>query len=661
MYIKKLAPETMLDDYDILCEYVYPWKDVVKPPFGMMWGLVKPGQTSRAHNHFEGETFVIVKGSGSLTCGAETATVSAGDVIYLPPCDSHSLHNDQPEDLLFLTCYWGDEKLLNQAEEQQKTQAPAFSVITATPPTPNGDLHVGHLSGPYLRADIYKRLLDLKGRANYYVSGIDAHQSYVMPVADRLGKTVAQTALDFGQAMLDTLHANAVYPDRWLNTYTDKAHQTWVADIFSSLYREGKLVEKEVSAPFHPETGRYLYEVFIAGDCPNCGAGSCGNACEVCGEPNDCSDLQNAVCNQDGQTPVFKTIKKLYFPLSQYEAQLREFFGKVNMNAHMREMCQRMLDKGLPDVCLSHQTEWGLPVPVPGYEDQRIYVWFEMAPSYIESVRQLQASAGAGDEPLLWNRPDTEIVQFFGFDNGYFHAVLFPALLMAYDPDLRLPDTFVVNEFYRLDGLKFSTSRNHVIWGKELLDAFPRDLVRFYLSYSGPDCEQTNFTREEMTATLAREIDGLWRPWLTDLKAKMDAGDGAPEPGAWSAEHTRFYQSLRRLGEDFQDALNPKYFSTRAAARVLCDLVTRADHFAKSEAFLSLRENLAGYQRTSLALQVLAAKQLAVLCAPIMPDFAARLWADLGFKGAPTWEDTPRFLEAGQKVVLADDYLVYQS
>jgi methionyl-tRNA synthetase len=528
--------------------------------------------------------------------------------------------------------------------------------VTATPPTPNGDLHLGHLSGPYLRADVYSRALRMRGVEAYYLTGIDDHQSYVALKGERVGMTADEAADHFGALMAASLRSARIHPDLVVRPRRSAHHVPFVQEFFARLLADGHLVLRDAAALFCDGCREFIFEAYASGACPHCGSGSGGNACEVCGRPNDCADLGGARCNRCGEAPSVRSYPRLYFPLAPWTARLREYWASAHMGPHLASLCERMVADGLPEVAVSHAAEWGIPVPAPGPEGQRIYVWFEMAAGYLAATLDLARAKGldGGWEPF-WKEPGTPVVQFFGFDNGYFHAVLFPALFFAYDGRIRPPSTFVTNEFYRLEGLKFSTSRGHAIWGQDFLARVPADAVRFHLALTGPETEQTNFGADEFAGTVRGELAGRWGEWLERLGAAVrhECGGAAPAPGAWTHEHHEFLARLRGWAEAVDQAYQARTFSPARAARTLAELVAGARRFgAAEEHWRGVRE---GERRTGLALELAAARTLALLAAPLMPDFAAALWCDLGHGDpleAEGWEGGPALPLPGRPVRL---------
>ncbi|HYO15773.1 MAG TPA: class I tRNA ligase family protein [Thermoanaerobaculia bacterium] len=529
-------------------------------------------------------------------------------------------------------------------------------LITSTPPTSNGDLHVGHLSGPYVAADVYKRYLRMRGSEAYAVCGGDDHQSYVRYKAGQLGWTPEHTASHFCDEIVSTLEAASVELDLFARPLTSACHDAFVLDFFRRLHAEGKLTPKESPCFWCTHCDTYLFEAHVTGTCRHCGRSSDGNVCEACGRPNDCVDLIEPRCKHCGRTPSVRPQTRLHFPLSRWARQLAAYFERVEMESHLASLCERMLVDGLPDIPVSHPADWGLEVPVPGFEGQRLYAWAEMAPGYLSATREMCRALGLdADWESFWKEGGGRVVQFFGFDNGYFHAVLFPAELMAFDSDIRLPSAFVTNEFYRLSGSKFSTSRGHAIWGRDALAKYPADVLRFYLAYDRPETEQSNFEPADFAAVTQRELSGTWDGWLGALgrKVREEARGAAPAGEPATAQQREFASRLRGFAAEVARCYEPGTFSLQRAARLTCELVREARRFGLGEDAWAGFASAAARRQAALALELEAAATLALLSAPILPDFSSRLWAQLGFQDpvwVHGWPEGPQALPAGQPI-----------
>ncbi|MFI5933793.1 class I tRNA ligase family protein [Actinoplanes sp. NPDC051494] len=515
------------------------------------------------------------------------------------------------------------------------------TIVSGSPPTPNGDLHLGHLSGPYSGADILARARRLTGEESIYLVGSDIHQSYVPEKARerRVDAMALATSFDDEISRLFTTmgFSNAGY----VRPRESDLHAAAVADFIGVLHASGKLEERTEDCLYCAPCDRYLFEAHVTGTCPFCGDDDCdANLCEKCAWPNVGTDLLEPRCNHCGTPPVLRPFTRLIFPLSRYADRLRGYHRTVVMSPQLESLAGELLEHGLPDIAVSHVTDWGVPVPVDGFPGQCVYVWAEMVPGYFAELAE--ALRAAGRDPGDWRRvwDEARVVQFFGWDNGYFHTLLFPALMMAYDPGLRLPAAWCANEFFLLDDEKFSTSREHAIWGSELLELVPADVVRFALAHDRPQFRRTNFTLRRFHDLVDGVLAGRWQGWLAGLFTALEEQAGGRIPGAAPTTAQRlFVAGLGTIAADGLAAYTVEQFSPRRAARTLRELVERATDFADGQSRLRRRAPGSPAALAGLAAEAQAAKLLAQLAAPIMPGFAQRLWTALGCTGAPVWDD----------------------
>jgi methionyl-tRNA synthetase len=527
-------------------------------------------------------------------------------------------------------------------------------IITAAPPTPNGDLHLGHLSGPYSGADILTRACRLQGAEALFLTGSDLHQSYV-PVKAAAGGLDPLTMADtFAAEIAAIFQAVGFIPDAYVLPQRSELHVRMVGEFFTRLCDRGALRERTEPGLFCRDCQRYLFEAHVTGHCPHCGATSDGNSCENCALPNSCVDLVDPKCNACGGQPETRPVTRLVFPLAEYESRLRSFHATADISPQIEALCAGMLDQGLPDIPVTHPTDWGIKVPVPGFGDQRIYVWAEMLPGYFAELAHVLKATGRNpaDWSAVWNDPATEVIQFFGYDNGYFHAVLQPALLMAYDPSFKLPTALITNEFYQLGSSKFSTSRRHAIWPNDLLAEVPASVVRFVLACDRPEAERTSFGWDRFGQLAGGVLADRWQAWLGDLFCRLaeQAGGQIPSAGRLNRSQKTFLKTLGNCTEGIIEAYRPPGFSPRRAARLLTELVCCAADYAAGQARTRARGHQDPAAASALAVEAAAALALAKLAAPIMPDFADQLWAALGEQGPIRW-DGVRLPEAGHKVL----------
>ena len=678
MLVRKLP---MVPCADIRMSFLYPWEGVVQTPFHSAWGVVAPGQTSQHHMHHEAETFFIASGRGLVTSNGEAREVDPETVIYFPPFTTHTLTNlSDTEDLLFLTVFWVDPSLhrarvgvgdgaaatVPETSAVPRT-APARrrTLVISSPLTPNGDIHLGHLSGPYLAADVYTRYLRLRGVEADHAAGSDDYQSYVAFKADRTGGTPAQVAAQHAEEIQASFRAADIAYDQFLRSKDSPVYAKVMTDLVKRLVEAGHAEVQEKPCPYCEHCERFLFEAYLAGTCPHCGEGTGGAMCEGCGWPNEGFDLIDPLCNVCHRPAVLRPLARLFFPMERHAEALREHLARASMPTRLRSLCEEILAGGLPTVGLSRITDlgWGLPVPVPGLEGQVLATWYELGPAMIAQAEVLGESRGWGAEERDILSGELRVVNFFGFDNSFFYALLVPALFLAAWPDRQPPATFVANEFYRLDGLKFSTSRKHAIWVGEYLSRMPPDLVRFYLCLTRPEREQTSFTESEFRETVRREL-GLWQTWLHQLGGRLGRlFDGiAQEPGFWTPEQRDFYRELQLTVADVGQAYEAETFSLRRVVRLLCEMVRRANDFGSGEVHWEKVERRRNELRTSLALELAAARALALLSAPILPRFSAELWRGLGNEKPLQengWEEIPAWVPPGTPIDLDREYFSF--
>ena len=491
--------------------------------------------------------------------------------------------------------------------------------ITATPPTPNGALHVGHLAGPYIAADVLRRYLAAEETAVLLTTGLDDHQSYVHVRAIREDRGGDEVADEYGQRILRAWSEADILFDRIGQPRTDDGYGEFVRQAFLELHRAGVIVPRSRPLPYCGSCERWLYEAYLVGRCPQCGASCNGNACESCGRPNECADVVDPLCALCEDAAERRQCERLFLPLVPFGERLAAFWSKVDMPPHMRALCEGMLAAGLPEIAVSHPGEWGIPVPIDAFSAHKIYVWFEMALGYLL------------EQDPTGKPPTTGAVQFFGFDNGYFHALLMPAVSLAYSPAAPLPQAFIVNEFYQLEGEKFSTSRNHAVWADQALEQAGADVLRFHVLADRPTGRQTSFSEAELTRS-RQHLHRCWNGWLIRLFSAIerDCGSAAPSdrpqgPG-WSVLAKRLVGILHELREAYSVAS----FDPRRAIALLDEVVACAIDFGYLHAYERSRPDGASSYRSALAAQLAVAAALAAWSAPILPTGAGRLSALLG-------------------------------
>ncbi|WP_424212632.1 methionine--tRNA ligase [Streptomyces sp. BI20] len=534
-------------------------------------------------------------------------------------------------------------------------------VVTSAPPNPNGDLHLGHLSGPFLGADVLSRHLRQRGHDVRYVGYSDEHSCYVPRRAREIGSTAYPTAKLFGDRMEETLSLGAMHHDWFTRPLTDQRHTEFVQRFFLDLWESGALEVQELPVYRCVPCDRHLYEAEVRGECHYCAAPSDGIYCEACGLPQTSGSLAAPKCTQCWETPETTTLRRIVFRLEEHREALTAYYAKAQEAAEWRPRLVSYLDglfaNPLPDTPISREADYGIPVPLEGWEGHILDTWFSGIWGYVAATARLTESYGDADGwRRLWTDPETRVVNFIGFDCSFSHAVLWPALLLA-QGELTLPSQVVINEFYRLEGDKFSTSRGHAIWGGDFLRRVNADALRFHLCLTGPEREQNNFSMKEFADTVSTVLAGgleTWTDAVLDLLGQdFDSVLPARDPQAPVGAATEALRELRaalpgRIGA----ALGAEAFSPQKAAAELATVVDRAVQDLRT--LPQVRET---GDRTEFAARLAAHAELlatvAVTAAPLMPGWSAFLAGHLGLDvdlatRMPVWDgETPASLPAG--------------
>ncbi|MFC8239808.1 class I tRNA ligase family protein [Streptomyces chartreusis] len=408
------------------------------------------------------------------------------------------------------------------------------AVVVAATPTPNGDLHIGHMAGPYLAGDVYSRYLAADGRDVIYTTCTDDSQTYVTTTARRLGVSAEQLCAESTAKIERSISAMGLSMEG-LPPIDDRYRAT-VLQFFTRLHETDRLRERTVRLPYAEESGRYLYDGLMTGSCPVCLTGSAGGVCEGCGHPNNADELLGARSVLEPDSPVTtREVTILVLPMEEYRERLTSYFAERlgRWRPHAAQLVRELLARPLPEIPVTVPGDWGIAAPFPETPGQILYPWVEAMPAVMYgtwwSAERRGERTGAVDE--LWRAGSgTELVYFHGFDNVYHWGLLDLVLLMAHGDRYVLPEANISNEFYDLEGEKFSTSRNHLIWSADLLAEVPRDLVRFYLALTAPEFQRTDFSTAALTAVTERRLIGPWNRLAEALDALAPAGAASPLP-----------------------------------------------------------------------------------------------------------------------------------
>jgi methionyl-tRNA synthetase len=364
-------------------------------------------------------------------------------------------------------------------------------------PYANGPLHLGHIAGAYLPADIFARYHRLKGNEVLMVSGSDQHGTPITIKAEQEKKTPGEIVARYHQQFLDSWQKLGISFD--LFTTTDTANHARVArDIFLTLLGKGYIYKATMSQPYCPSCQRFLPDRYIEGTCPYCHSpGARGDQCDDCGKPINPAELINPRCQLCGTTPQFKDSEHFFFKLSAFQDRISAWAGEQSQwRPNVYALTQRYLKEGLRDRAITRDIEWGVPVPVSGFENKRLYVWFEAVIGYLSATKEW--AKAKGDEAgwrSFWEK-GAKSYYFIGKDNIPFHTIIWPAMLMGYE-GLNLPYDVPANEFLTIEGRKLSTSRNWAVWLPNYLARYEPDPLRYLLSINMPETSDTDFSWRE--------------------------------------------------------------------------------------------------------------------------------------------------------------------
>lgn len=383
------------------------------------------------------------------------------------------------------------------------------TLVTAALPYANGGVHIGHLAGVYVPADIYVRYLRLKKREVLFICGSDEHGVPVTIRARKEGCTPQEVVDRYNKIIRESFEGFGISFDFFGRT-TSEVHKKTASDFFRTLYDKGEFVEQESEQYYDEEAHTFLADRYITGECPHCHAeGAYGDQCEKCGTALSPTELINPRSTVSGSKPVLRKTKHWYLPLDKYQQWLEPWITKehTEWRTNVMGQCKSWFDMGLKPRAVSRDLEWGIPVPVEGADGKVLYVWFDAPIGYISNTKELLPN----DWEKWWKSDDTRLIHFIGKDNIVFHCIVFPAMLKA-EGSYILPDNVPANEFLNLEDDKISTSRNWAVWLDEYLRDLPgkQDVLRYVLTANAPETKDNNFTWKDFQARNNNELVAVY-------------------------------------------------------------------------------------------------------------------------------------------------------
>lgn len=515
------------------------------------------------------------------------------------------------------------------------------TLITTALPYANGPVHIGHLAGVYVPADIYARYLRLCGKDVVLVGGSDEHGVPITIKARREGVTPQDIVDRYHKIIKDSFEELGISFDVYSRTTSD-THSATASEFFRRLYDKGEFIENTSMQLYDEEAGQFLADRYVVGKCPHCGnERAYGDQCEACGTSLNATDLIEPKSAITGSVPVMRETKHWYLPLDKWEPALREWIleGHKEWKTNVYGQCKSWLDMGLQPRAVSRDLDWGIPVPVEGAEGKVLYVWFDAPIGYISNIKELLPDTWA----TYWKDPETRIINFIGKDNIVFHCIVFPAMLMAYGDGFQLPDNVPANEFLNLEGDKISTSRNWAVWLHEYLVDFPgkQDVLRYVLTANAPETKDNDFTWRDFQARNNSELVAILGNFVNRavvLTHKYFNGE-VPAAGEYQPIDNDAFAELKSIKSSLSDNLDNFHF--REALKDAMNIARLGNKYLQeTEPWKVAKSDMA---RTATILNVAAqmCANIAVAFEPFMPFMSKKLRGMLGMNEI-NWDELGR-------------------
>jgi len=531
--------------------------------------------------------------------------------------------------------------------------------ITAALPYTNGPIHIGHLAGVYVPADIFARYQRLKNNEVAFICGSDEH-GVAISIKAKKEQTTPQAIIDKYHAIIKQSFADfGISFDNYSRTSLPIHHQT-ASDFFRKLYEQGDFIEEISEQLYDEEAHQFLADRFVIGTCPKCGNPEAyGDQCERCGSSLNATDLIDPKSSITGSKPTLKATKHWFLPLNRYQ----EFLEKWILEGHKNDwkpnvygQVKSWLDDELKPRAVTRDLDWGIPVPVEGAEGKVLYVWFDAPIGYISSTKEWAEREGKDWRPF-WQDKDTELVHFIGKDNIVFHCIIFPAMLKA-EGSYILPTNVPANEFLNLEGNKLSTSKNWAVWLHEYLQDFPnqQDVLRYALTANAPETKDNDFTWKDFQARNNNELVAIFGNFINRvavLTQKYYEGE-VPAAGTLNATDSETLQQLSELTQKIEQSLERYRF--REAQQELMNIARLGNKYLADEEPWKLIKTDAERVKTVMYVALQVATALAITSEPFLPFTSEKLKNILQL-GTTAWEQVKQnptaLLPTGHKIGVA--------
>ncbi|WGD35562.1 methionine--tRNA ligase [Olleya sp. YS] len=500
--------------------------------------------------------------------------------------------------------------------------------ITAALPYTNGPIHIGHLAGVYVPADIYARFKRLKGNDVAFICGSDEHGVPITIKAKKEGVTPQEIVDRYHKNIKESFEDFGISFDNYSRT-SAKIHHDTASEFFKTLYDKNEFVEEVSEQLYDAEANQFLADRFVIGTCPKCGnEESYGDQCEKCGTSHNATDLINPKSAITGNVPSLKETKHWFLPLNKHEDFLKEWIlkgHKKDWKSNVYGQVKSWIDDGLRPRAVTRDLDWGIPVPVPGGEGKVLYVWFDAPIGYISSTKEWAAREGKDWEPY-WKDKDTKLVHFIGKDNIVFHCIIFPAMLKA-EGRYILPDNVPANEFLNLEGNKLSTSKNWAVWLPDYLQDFPnqQDVLRYALTANAPETKDNDFTWKDFQARNNNELVAIFGNFINRVVVLTNKyyNGIVPTPSEFSKIDEETLAAVKAYPAVIESSLERYRF--REASQELMNLARLGNKYLADEEPWKLIKTDEARTKTIMYVALQIASALATLSEPFLPFTSTKL------------------------------------
>ncbi|MDJ0628809.1 MAG: class I tRNA ligase family protein [Rhodobacter sp.] len=594
-----------------------------------------PGTSTHRHNHTEVEFWTVLSGGVKIFFDNHDFLLLAGESIRVNPTHYHRIEALE-SGAVMQTVWWHEGSVFDEQLEKRMTPRAEARDLMLVPSmlTPNGSMHLGHASGPFVYADVIARIARLGGRQTFVVQGTHGHLEHIAIAAERDGVDYFTEAERNSASFLEALTALGSEPELFIPTRPDDRSVEIVHEVFERLREMGIIVEETHEVPYDTESGRYVVDAHVHGDCPVCGGSSSGTECEDCGALVLDAELGNPVDVNDRPLSK-KKLTRLFLDLAPLEPVIERYRCDGLLPRHAKLYIDGWLSRGLPKLCISNPDINGLPVPMAGFEDQRFNVIMEYVPRHLIALEDW-----AHDRGKTWKWYDVpkndlpELNILFGADNSFGRLLIIPSVLRALGLERFAPTRFYVNKMLLLDGEMFSTSRRHAIWVNDYLTQDNREALRFYFCKHRPETTDKTFSQRTFEAWMANDWNGMLQRSIDGAIHVIEhskPGQDIAGPGQWTADETGFLKDVGSYRDLVARQFRQPYPSTPELCRAIEGMAAKMGDFAQAvtdQELWTLKED--AVFRSCVRTLVFALVVHATALTPIAPELAGRIFDRLG-------------------------------